>query len=88
MYSPLAIFPDYECLEEYIKGKHLIKDKNMYLIAGSNHLKHSLLAFYNPKKDSIELELKGKTIDDVVKSGLAFFRMFDKRCSICMEQIL
>jgi len=62
-------------LLKFLEGKNLVQGK--YLVAGSNAPKHNFIAFYNPKAHQIELELKGKSIDDLANAGTEFFKIVD-----------
>jgi len=75
IYPAKAVFPSQEALLSYMENKNMVKGK--YLIAGSNMPEHNFLAFYNPKTNEVELEVKGNSVDELVDSGIVFFQLTD-----------
>ena len=68
-----AVFPSQQALNNFIKRKNPVFGK--YLIAGSNDPKHYFIAFYDPQKNQIELELKGKSIEDLLNLKQNFLKL-------------
>jgi len=75
-YRTDAVFPNQEALIKFIKSRNHVRGK--YLLAANNDPKNNFIAFYNSHTNQIELELRGKSIEDLADAENEFFRIVDK----------
>ena len=79
-YTIESVFPSRKVLEEdYIKNKKPIKGKHLLYAKATE--RYQFTSFYDPerKEKPIELDLNGKTLEDLVEAGVEFLSFFHKK---------